>query len=398
MEIVKAKWFNDADSPVVLMIDDLNNLWFDLNENGRPELGEDWGYWRDLPNSSFTFLQENLLNKFPNIKVTFFTVVGEPVICEYKYGKVHQGKMDQNSEMAQFFRSIHRSPNFEIAYHGLTHGVIKDEKYVHEWYSFSSVKEALRNIEEGQKICQQVFGERLRGGKYPGYASNIYSDKSIDKAGFLWWCRDWTYGEYLARRNDYSTLEMKTFGENAVVDFPSTVNPSILSGNPVIRMAKLVFREFFWQFLKAYLERLLRNKEVISIQEHMGAIKANGIRQSPNIIDDMPVLRHIFSFLSERKVWYATCSQITNYFVASTATKVEAVEEGGFRLKYEGKVENPWLTLLIDAREDVEVISDSGKNYPSVAHHYKKNWRLTNIKVEDGYYQVRPREESRTLK
>lgn len=385
MEIIKAKWFNDADSPAVLMMDDLDNLWFDINENGHHALGEDWGYWRDLPGSSFAFLKDNLVDRFPEIKVTFFTVVGNPIICEYNRGKVYKGTISEDDETAEFFRLVHLSPNFEIAYHGLTHGVIRSGKYIHEWCSFSSVEEAVKNMEEGQKICEGVFGERLKGGKYPGYASNIYSDESIDRAGFLWWCRRWTYDDFLKAGSDYSVFEMKTFGRNKVVDFPSTVNPSILTRNPVIRIAQLMLKKPYVS-LESYLEALLHNRKVISIQEHPGAIKANGIRQTPNIIDDMPVLHRIFSYLRGRNVWYATCSEIANYYIAFTSTQIEAMDEEGFRLKYAGRVENPWLTLMVDREEPVEVISPSGRKYESI---YKNKRRLVHIEVENGYYQVK---------
>lgn len=385
MEVAKAKWFNDADSPVVLVVDDLDNLWFDMNENGHHALGEDWGYWRDLPGSAFAFLKHNLVDRFPEIKVTFFTVVGNPIICEYKFGRVYRGGINGNDKIAEFFDRINRSQNFEIAYHGLTHGIIRDGKYIHEWCSFSSVEEAVKNIEEGQKICEEVLGERLKGGKYGGYASNIYSDESIDRAGFLWWCRRWTYDDFLKAGNDYSVFEMKTFGRNKVVDFPSTVNPSIFSRNLIKKIAKQILRRPH-KSLKAHLDGLLRNKKVISIQEHAGAIKANGIRQTPNIIDDMPVLYRIFSYLRGRNVWYATCSEIANYYIAFTSTQIEAVDEEGFKLRYAGRVEKPWLTLVVDREEPVEVIPPSGSRYESI---YKDKKRLVNIEVENGHYYMR---------
>jgi len=386
MKIIKTNWFNDADSPVVLMVDDLDNLWFDLNKNGYLDIGEDWGYWRDLPNSSFTFLKKNLLNKFPEIKVTFFSVVGNPVICEYKCGKVYRGSINQHYKVAEFFNRIHHSPNFEIAYHGLTHGVMKNDKYIPEWLSYNSTEEALKRINEGQKICKKVFGEQLKGGKYPCCASNIYSDESVDKAGFLWWCRSWTKDNKL--REDYATLEMKTFGKSDVVDFPSTVNPSVLTRNPIKRMAQFIFKNPYHR-LERYFEELLQNKIVISIQEHAGVIKANGIRQTPNIIDDMPVLQHIYSFLREKNVWYATCSEIANYYIAFTTTNVEAVDNSSFELKYTGKIEKPWLTLLIDRAYPAEVISPSGRRYKSVKSLRKDKQNLVNIEVENGYYQIK---------
>jgi len=385
MKIIKAKWFNNTASPVVLMIDDLNNLWFDLNMNGRLDIGEDWGYWRNEPNSSFNFLRRKLLNQFPEVKITFFSVLKDPIICKYKYGKVYKGAINENNKVSQFFNEIHHSSNFEVAYHGLVHGVIRNEKYIYEWPSFKSIEDALRNIEEGQKISQEVFGEKLKGGKYPGYASNIYSDKSIDKAGFLWWCRRWTYDDFLKAGNDYSVFEMKTFGRNKVVDFPSTVNPSILPRNPIKKIAKLILK-MPYKSLKIHLDGLMSDKKVISIQEHAGAIKANGIRQSPNVIDDMPVLQYIFSYLRGKNVWYATCSEIANYYIAFTFTQVETLDEKGFRLRYTGRVEEPWLTLVVDREESVEVVSPSGRRYKSI---YKDKKRLVNIEVENGYYQIK---------
>lgn len=388
MKVIKAKWFNNADSPVVLMIDDLNNLWFDLNKNGYSDIGEDWGYLRELPHSSFSFLRKNLLNKFPEIKITFFTVVGNPIICKHEDGKIYSGKINENSASLKFFKTIHNSNNFEIAYHGFTHGAIKDGKYFHEWLTFNSVKEALKNIEKGQKICKEVFGKQLKGGKYPGYASNIYSDESIDKAGFFWWCRKFTYNDFLEAGNDYSVFEIKTFGEKKIVDFPSTVSPSILPKNPIEKAIKFILRNPYLS-LKAYLENLLGNKQVISIQEHAGAIKANGRRQFPNIIDDMSVLQYIFSFLRRKNVWYATCSEIVNYYIAFNSTRVENTTENNFKLRYSGRVKNPWITLLIDKECPVKVISPSGRSYKGIKILHKNKHNLVNIKVENGYYQIK---------
>jgi len=390
MKIVKAKWFNDADSPVVLMVDDLNNLCFDINGNGHHSLGEDWGYWRDIYGSSFVFLKNNLVDKFPEIKISFFTVVGNPIICKYSRGKVYKGTISKDDKTAKFFRRVHLSPNFEIAYHGLTHGVIKDGRYIHEWLSFNSIENALRNIEKGQKICKEVFGKELGGGKYPGYASNIYSDESINRAGFLWWCRHWNYGNFLKAGNDYSVFEMKTFGKNKVVDFPSTVNPSIFPRNPVKKIATLMLRRPY-KSLKTHLDNLLINKKIISIQEHAGAIKTNGIRQSPNIIDDISVLCYIFSYLRRKNVWYATCSEIANYYIAFISTNIEKITENNFKLRYNGRIKKPWITLLIDKKRPIEIISPSGKGYKSMKNIHKDKWNLINIKVENGYYQIKER-------
>ncbi len=43
LTIRKAKWFNNADSPVMLMIDDLANAWHSKSGNSTWCFGGDWG-------------------------------------------------------------------------------------------------------------------------------------------------------------------------------------------------------------------------------------------------------------------------------------------------------------------------------------------------------------------
>jgi len=100
----------------------------------------------------------------------------------------------------------------------------------------------------------------------------------------------------------------------------------------------------------------------------------------------MPALKYIFSYLRGKNVWHATCSEIANYYIAFTSTQMEAVDEDGFRLRYSGNVDKPWLTLAVDREEPFEVVSPSGSRYESIC---KNNKRLVNIEVENGSYQVR---------
>ena len=91
---------------------------------------------------------------------------------------------------------MHREPKFEIAYHGTTHGKAGEsaQRFQQEWELFHSVPEAEETINYGKEIYKEVFGDYPRGGKYCGYVSNQYSDESIDRTGFLWWCRYWNRG------------------------------------------------------------------------------------------------------------------------------------------------------------------------------------------------------------
>lgn len=44
------KWYKNAISPVIFMIDDLANVWVDSNNNDSLDIGEDWGFLKDMKN------------------------------------------------------------------------------------------------------------------------------------------------------------------------------------------------------------------------------------------------------------------------------------------------------------------------------------------------------------
>ena len=107
MKVEKVKWFNNADSPVIFMIDDLANVWIDINRNGKVDLGEDWGYAADGKNSSFNFLNEVILRDFPNVKTTFFVPLDrKPIIADHKFN-AHFGPVNETPKLKSFFKSIH---------------------------------------------------------------------------------------------------------------------------------------------------------------------------------------------------------------------------------------------------------------------------------------------------
>ncbi len=67
------------------------------------------------------------------------------------------------------------------------------------------------------------------GGKYCGYTSNEFSDSSIDKTDFLWWCRYWNRGieegersyKFLERdKNSLSNYDIKKFGDKMLLTYP----------------------------------------------------------------------------------------------------------------------------------------------------------------------------------
>ena len=64
------KWKNNADSPVMFMIDDFCNSWVDSNRNGEMDLGEDFGAGMYNENSSIKYHGRNMncLKQYPKRK------------------------------------------------------------------------------------------------------------------------------------------------------------------------------------------------------------------------------------------------------------------------------------------------------------------------------------------
>lgn len=395
MEIKIAKWYKNANSPVLFMIDDFANVWIDLNNDGKVNLEEDWGHDKNNINSSFRFLNKKILKYFPEVKVTFFTPVGKraPVIKSYNVSRFAQ-PINYDYKTKKFFKSINNDERFEIAFHGLTHGIpgktAKD--FSQEWEAFNSVEEAVNKIEEGKKIYFDTFGRFPKGGKYCGYESNEFSDESVNRTGFLWWCRYWN--PKLKNIPFRKRFEIKYFGSNKAIDIPSTFSGSYFTfkkRNSRFRyIVKNCIRPFWIKKGFNSLEYFLKNKLIISIQEHISPSRVDGKRQTPNIFDDKESLNKIFKFLKHKNVWYAKGTEIAEYFEARENTKVIIVGKDKFKLHYTGRIEKPFLTLLFNKNTFKKVVSPSGKIYKVAKDPHKdNNNNLINIKIEnEGYYKL----------
>jgi hypothetical protein len=338
MNIIKAQWYGNAQSPVMFMVDDLANAWIDLNGNGRVEPEEDWGHALDSGTSAFSYLTGDLLRDFHDAKVTFFVPLHRvPETTDHGL-KIYFGPVNASEESSRFFRSIHEHPRFELAYHGISHGIsgTKERRFVQEWISYENIDEALATIASGRELFKSVMGEYPSGGKYCGYQRNDFSDESIDRSGFLWWCRAVSGAEG----------EIAYFGNSRVVDIPTTVNGALFNfagrpfyinaskrilGRPVVRKRDVVDSG------REYIESLLAGRKLISIQEHISPSRTDGKRQMPNIFDDRESLQEILSYLKGKNVWYATGTEVAEYFEAYNATSIKQINDSDFMLSYNGR-------------------------------------------------------------
>ncbi|MCI3147614.1 hypothetical protein C5137_15580 [Bacillus cereus] len=398
MNIKMAKWLNNADAPVLFMIDDLANVWVDTNKDGKLALGGDWGFWKNEEKSSFRYLNEVILNDFPKVKVTFFVPVGTRVgMIKNPILPFISKKIDADEETKKFFMEIHENPKFEIAYHGTTHGEVGESNldFKQEWELFRDVEEAIRVVEHGKGIYKDAIGVNPSGGKYCGYTSNEFSDVSIDKTGFTWWCRYWNRGvedELIPNitgndTNKITNFDVKKFGDNKVIDIPSTINGALL--NDLLNKNDKSFKGFIKSMLKNLLIKkrmkeldfLLENNLVISIQEHIAPSRDDGRRQGPNIFDDRCSLLYIFNYLKDKNVWYCTGSELAEYVRTRDNCKFKQIDEKSFIIESSGYKSKQLISLCID-EETV-----SGIHLPNGIY-IKKDKKYINVPILEGIYTL----------
>lgn len=379
--VEKSRWLHDAQSPVMLMIDDLTNAWHNHSGAGVWQAGGDWGGGHDRPGSALRMLQDGLLRAYPEVRTTFFTVGGPISAYTHHEPFSYAAPLDANEASIQFFRMVAADPRFELAYHGYNHGTPGDrtERFVQEWRGFESCDAAVAQTKRGLDIFLRALGSRPVGGKYGGWDYNGVAEAAVDASGFLWWCRDWMPRDVTDRVSD-AYYEPQFFGPNFVVALPST-----LHGH-------------FWDTRQVDL--LLARRQVISIEEHIAPVRPDRQVQTPNIADDMDQLRRLYGYLRGKNVWHATGTEIASYVIARERSVISDVTRDGFSITYNGRVDRPLLTLRVDCaaictqeQPLIDVVDPDGVVADATAFRFDRgrHRHLVTLPVRQGRYQVRPR-------
>lgn len=225
-----ATWYNNFKAPVVLMIDDLSDACVDVYPESHKN---DWGHLCSKEGSSFHFLQNNLLNEYPEIKITFFVPsLKHNVINDYSKFKVEKFALGERDEYTSFLKNLDKKGH-EIAHHGSNHGEYLDKElsttlnnWTHEWALFDNIETGVRVTMDGVEKFKDTCDIDIVGGKYCGYIAIDNSREIIDKCNFLYWCEDAKY--------DSKSYNDDFFGKNEVISFPTTV-----SGNSFVRLSYL---------------------------------------------------------------------------------------------------------------------------------------------------------------
>jgi hypothetical protein len=102
-------------------------------------------------------------------------------------------------------------------------------------------------------------------------------------------------------------------------------------------------------------------------------------------------LKRIFEYLKDKNVWYATVSEIADYFELYQNTSIRMQEDTNFEFEYTGRAtEHKELTILLSGEDSpFEIESPSGKLLKKeVLITEKKKQYLTNLEIEPGVYKV----------
>ena len=377
--VSKTAWPGDAHSAVVLMIDDLTNAWH--NRSGGPtwDPGGDWGGGLDHPQGTLAFLEQNLLDDFPEVRITFFVVAGTISAYTHNQPFTYSAPLDATDASRRFFAALGADPRFELAYHGYNHGepAASSDLFAQEWRRFPSSQAAVEQTRKGIEIFRRATGNAPSGGKYGGWEYNEFSEAAIRELGFSWWCRDWMPRDVTGTIPD-EYYEPQFFGAPPVLALPSTVHG------------------YFWD--RHQIDILLGRRQIIGIEEHIAPIRPDNLIQTPNIVDDAAELRRLYRYLRGKNVWHATCGQIASYVIARERTQIYDVRRDGFSISYQGRIARPMLTLRIDCRaicdaqkSHIELVTPDGQIVAGEAFRFdEREYRhLVTISVADGRYRLR---------
>jgi hypothetical protein len=326
-------------------------------------------------------MEERLLQPFPEARVTFFTVAGPISAYTHHQPFSYAAPLDATEASTRFFQKMAADPRFELAYHGHNHGTPGEQtdRFLQEWRGFPSQQAAVAQTRRGLDTFTRAIGREPLGGKYGGWDYNGYADGAVDESGFLWWCRDWMPRDINGRIPD-AYYEPQFFGGNLVVALPTTVHGQ------------------FWN--QPQIDLLLSRKQIINIEEHIAPIRPDGLIQTPNVVDDIDDLRRLYQYLRGRNVWHATGTEVASYVIARERSLVYDVTAEGFSVRYDGRAEEPLLTVRVDCscvcspeQPLVDVIAPDGAALAPARFRFDRGryQHLVTFPVRQGRYQVRPR-------
>lgn len=389
-----APYKEDAQAPVVFMIDDIANVSIQKKPNTKLKVGEDWGQYGRDKNSMWDFLSTKLLKKFPHLKVTFFLVTDKRAPMALGESYSHNEAINHDIKFQKFLHFLDTHPNVELAYHGTTHGIAfeQHEDFLQEWETFKSLEEAVEETQRGKELFKSVLGHYPTGGKYCGYAIGDFGDQSIAQSQFTWWCHHWD-GILWDKGITDATYSYDLSLNHGVVDIPTTVDASTLSLKMLHRLFSRKYLKSWYLYLfkgkriEEHIESLYENGQVIAIQEHTSPYRTDGITQYPNIVSDIANLKHIFRLLSKKDVWYATCNELAEYYLDRQSSQIRHIYNDTFMLENPNTLKGE-LTLTMPYEEGTFYLYDIHQKQLGKFEQKHEKLYITHPFVSNTPYQI----------
>ncbi len=172
----------------------------------------------------------------------------------------------------------------------------------------------------------------------------------------MWWCRHWDAQLEEVKDNSIYNYELDKFYD--VVDIPSTIDGSFYSLKDYSKFfSKKYFKTIYKKIvegktIESLIDYRIKNGQIISIQEHSSPFRADNRIQYPNIVSDLNNLKYIFSYLKKYNLWYATGTEIAEYYLAYKTTSIKVIDENNFVLDIDKNIEGKELTISIN-RENI---------------------------------------------
>lgn len=362
----KCKWYNNATTATALTIDDLSCGYVDIYGNGI-NARTDWGYLGRQEGSIFKYFEDNLLNKYPEIRYTVFLPFGKHsafmVDGEYPSAGLDIFKSPEFMELINYIIS---SGN-EIAYHGHNHGSIQPTINPETWckeYEYLGYERFKSVVSEDINKFEHNFGKKILGGRMPGYFYDQGVEAIIEESGFKWWSYDFTP---FAHKHGY---------RGKVLDLPTNISGDYFkySSNSIKNLLKQLRNE-------QRFNKFVDNGYPVVIAEHFMGARPDGKRQTPNIFDDINSLDKIFGLLRGKDIWYATCSEIAHYIDSYEHTEIKLIGNQEYRVIYNGNWKNNLLSFCSHSPQLLDV-----NNNASIKGSYKNGYWIYNS-LRSGTYR-----------
>jgi hypothetical protein len=377
----KCRYFNDHQTAVSLMIDDV--LPIAVTFDGKLAPWNDWGYGGQGENSLFQYFQNNFLSRFPQVRGTFFLAERTLDSLNLKSG-YHLKVRKEKDFLKVFLKDV--SAYFDVAFHGVHHGKFLDTNkpslrnnwiQEFEYLTLNDVKwlkEVLANLEFELNV-------KMTGGKYPGYKKNHDSEKIIESLGFKWWCSSSNMINKRCPENRHLYIGSKC----NILELPTNLNGNAFNFKifPNSLKGQVKFFKDKWDQRKTerYIHYLYSNRIPITIQEHYQNQLIDGRRVSPNLYDDDYSLNKIFSILRTSDIWYATCSELSHYLESYDYSDLVLSQEGHYSFTYNGRWDNPFLSI----RSKSPFLIDLSTNKRIDGLYRNEYWIFSNL--NPGFYK-----------